>query len=180
VSWAGWNRGVPDVVPQIDIAKVIDISEGEAVKDWRLDSISPGRVVLSGPAGKIVLKPKPDADLFRSPPPAAVQSGQLELGAPPSAALAGVSSQPLAETPIAVGNSSAVTPAQTQSYPRYFPEYYGGYDQYYPSYDYYPFPFPYFVYAVPTRVGFKFGFFHHHGGFLRGGAFHGGAPGGRR
>jgi hypothetical protein len=141
--------------------------------------------VLSGPAGNIVLKPKLDPDLVRSPPPATVQSGQLDLGAPPGAALADASWQPLAETPIAVGNLSAATPVQTQSYPYYFPEYYGGYDQYYPSYDYYRFPFPYLVYAVPTRVDFRFGFFRHHGGLLRGGfvrgsAFHGGGPGGRR
>jgi hypothetical protein len=165
-------------------ASPLVLSEGEALKDWRLDSISPGRVVLSGPAGNIVLKPKLDADLVRSPPPAAVQSGQLDLGAPPGAALADASWQPLAETPIAVGNLSAATPVQTQSYPYYFPEYYGGYDQYYPSYDYYRFPFPYLVYAVPTRVDFRFGFFRHHGGLLRGGfrggAFHGGGPGGRR
>ena len=37
------------------------LSEGEALKGWRLDSISPERVVLSGPSGNIVLKPKPDA-----------------------------------------------------------------------------------------------------------------------
>jgi hypothetical protein len=102
--------------------------------------------------------------------------------------------------PIAVGNLSAAIPVQTHSYPYYFPEYYGGYGQYYPSYDYYP----YLVYAVPTRVGFGFGFFHHHvprrfdrvkqerehrgvflrSGFLRrgldGGVLHGDGSGGRR
>jgi hypothetical protein len=67
-------------------ASPLVLSEGEALKDWRLDSISPGRVVLSGPAGNIVLKTMPDADLVRSPPPAAIHSGQLELGVPPSAA----------------------------------------------------------------------------------------------
>jgi hypothetical protein len=158
-------------------ASPLVLSEGEALKDWRLDSISPERVVLSGPAGNITLKPKLDANLVRSPPRAAVQSSQLELGLPTGAALAGASQQPTAVTPMDVGNLSVATPGQTQSYPYYFPEYYGGYNQYYPSYGYYP--FPYLVYAVPTRVGFRFGFFHHHGDFLRGGfvhdrAFHGG------
>jgi hypothetical protein len=47
------------------------LSEGEALKGWRLESISPEGVVLSGPAGNIVLKPQPDANLvtFRQPPP---------------------------------------------------------------------------------------------------------------
>jgi hypothetical protein len=146
------------------------LSEGEALKDWRLDSISPERVVLSGPAGNIALKPKLDANLVRSPPPVAVQSSQPELGEPPGAALAAASQQPTAVTAMNVGSLSVAIPVQTQSYP---PVYYGGYNQYYPSYGYYP--FPYLVYAVPTRVGFGFGFFHHHGGFLRGGFVHEGA-----
>jgi hypothetical protein len=164
-------------------ASPLVLSEGEALKDWRLDSISPERVELSGPAGNITLKPELDANLVRSPPPAAVQSSKLELGVPTGAALAGASQQPTPVTSMDVGNLSVATPVQTQSYPYYFPEYYGGYDQYYPSYGYYP--FPYLVYAVPTRVGFRFGSFHHHGGFLRGGfvhdgAFHGGGDRARK
>jgi type II secretory pathway component PulC len=50
------------------------LSEGERLKGWRLESISPKVVMLSGPAGKIVLKPQPDANLVRPPPPVAVQS----------------------------------------------------------------------------------------------------------
>ena len=34
------------------------LSEGETLKGWRLESISPKVVMLSGPAGNIVLKPK--------------------------------------------------------------------------------------------------------------------------
>ena len=154
-------------------ARPLVLSEGEALKDWRLDSISPERVVLSGPAGNIALKPKLDANLVRSPPRVAVQSSQLELGVPTGAALAGASQQPTPVTPMDVGNLSVATPVQTQGYPYYFPEYYGGYNQYYPPYGYYP--FPYLVYAIPARVGFRFGFFHHHGGFLRGGFVHDGA-----
>jgi hypothetical protein len=43
------------------------LSEGETLKDWRLDRISPGKVLLSGPAGTIKLEPKPDANLVRPP-----------------------------------------------------------------------------------------------------------------
>ena len=47
------------------------LSEGEALKDWRLDNISPQKVSLSGPAGTITLEPKADPNLVRPPPPAA-------------------------------------------------------------------------------------------------------------
>ena len=102
------------------------LSEGEALKGWRLESISPEGVVLSGPAGNTVLEPQRDANLVRPPPPVAVQSGQ------PGAAMAGAPGQPMAVTPIAVGNLSAATPIQTQAYPYYSPEYYSGYGTYYP------------------------------------------------
>ena len=103
------------------------LSEGKALKGWRLESISPEGVVLSGPAGNIVLEPQPDANLVRPTPPVAVQSGQL------GPATAGAPGQPMAVTPIAVGNLSAATPIQAQGYPHYSPEYYPGYDPYYPS-----------------------------------------------
>ena len=47
------------------------LSEGEALKDWRLDNISRQKVSLSGPAGTITLEPKADPNLVRPPPPAA-------------------------------------------------------------------------------------------------------------
>jgi hypothetical protein len=62
------------------------LSEGETLKGWRLESISPKVVMLSGPAGNIVLKPQPDANLVRPPPPVAVQSGQPD---PPMAGSGG-------------------------------------------------------------------------------------------
>jgi hypothetical protein len=154
------------------------LSKGEALKDWRLDSISPEKVVLSSPAGNIALGLKPDANLVRHPPAVAVQPGEFEPSVPTGAPLAGPAGQPMAMTPIPVGYLSAAVPVQAQGYPYYFPEYYAGYEQDYPSYNYYPYPYPYFAYAVPTKVGFRFVFFHrhdiHHGAF-HGGAFHGGA-----
>ena len=102
------------------------LSEGEALKGWRLESISRERVVLSGPAGSIVLEPQPDANLVRPPPPVAVQSAQ------PRTAMADAPGQPMAVMPIAVVNLSAATPVQTQGYPYYSPEYYPGYDPYDP------------------------------------------------
>ena len=105
------------------------LSEGETLKGWRLESISPKAVMLSGPAGDIVLEPQPDANLVRLPPPVTVQSGQ------PDPPMAGAAGQPMAVTPITVVNLSAATPTpvQTQRYPYYSPEYYSGYDPYYAS-----------------------------------------------
>jgi hypothetical protein len=108
------------------------LSEGEALKGWRLDRISPKGVVLSGPAGNILLEPQPDANLVRLPPPVAVQSGQpgpamVEAPGQPMVV------QPMAVTPITVVNLPAATPVQTQGYPYYYPEYSSGYDSYYPS-----------------------------------------------
>src|SRR5215475_6710850 len=103
------------------------LSEGETLNGWRLESISPKVVMLSGPAGNIVLKPQPDANLVRPPPPVAVQSGQ------PDPPMAGAAGQPMAVTPITVVNLPGGTPVQTQGSPYYSPEYYSGYDPYYPS-----------------------------------------------
>lgn len=103
------------------------LSEGEALKGWRLDRISPKGVVLSGPAGNILLEPQPDAELVRPPLPVPVQSAQ------PGPAMVGAPGQPMAVTPVAVGYLPAPAPVPTQGYPYHFPEYYSGYDAYYPS-----------------------------------------------
>jgi hypothetical protein len=152
------------------------LSEGETLKDWRLDRILPGEVLLSSQAGTIKLEPKLDANLVRPTPPVAVRSDKLE----PSAELAGAPGEPTATTPIPAGNFSAAMPVQTQFYTYYFPENYAGYGQNYPSYDYYPYLYPSFAYVAPIGSAFRFDFFHrhdiHHDGF-RGAAmpFHGDA-----
>jgi hypothetical protein len=147
------------------------LSEGETLKDWRLDRISPGKVFLSGPGGAVKLEPKPEANLVRSPTPVAVRPGELEPSVPPGAELAGAPRQPTAMTLIPVGNLSAATPVQPPGYPYYFPENYAGCEQDYPSYNYYP--YSYFAYAVPIRFGF---FRRHdiHQGAVHSAAFHGG------
>jgi hypothetical protein len=100
------------------------LSEGGALKGWRLESISPEGVVLSGPAGNMVLEPQPDAKLVRPPPPVAVQSGQS------GAAMAVAPGQPMAVTPMAVVNLPAAAPVQAQGYTYYYPEYSPGNDPY--------------------------------------------------
>ena len=62
-------------------AKPLALSEGEALKGWRLDSILPQKVSLSGPGGIRTLEPKADSKLVRQPPlPAA--PAQPQAGAP--------------------------------------------------------------------------------------------------
>lgn len=159
-------------------ANPLVLSEGEALKDWRIESISPERVVLGGQAGNIVLEPKSDPALVRSPPPAAVETGQFAPGIPPGAVMAVAPVQP----PVVVVNLSVPAPAQTQGYPYYPSGYDTGYDQYYPSFDSYPYSYPFFAFAVPRKIGFGFGFFNHHG-FKNGfhsGVFHGGGLGRHR
>jgi general secretion pathway protein N len=49
-------------------AKALVRGEGETVNDWRLDTITPHQVVLSGPAGTRTLQPKIDASVVRRAP----------------------------------------------------------------------------------------------------------------
>jgi len=156
----------------------LELSEGETLRDWRLDRISPRNVLLSGPAGTVKLGLKPDANLVRPPPPVAVRPSELESSVPPGTEVPGAPGQPTAMTPSPVGNLSAAIPVQAQGYPYYFPENYAGYEQDFPYANYYPYQYPFFTYAVP--IGFGFRKFvtvkkvEHHGAF-RAGAFHGGA-----
>jgi hypothetical protein len=76
-------------------AKPVVRSEGESLKEWRLDSISPGEVSLSGPAGSRTLALKIDPNLVR-PAPAAL---------PGAAAATGRAGQPAAAQPAAVAQS---------------------------------------------------------------------------
>jgi hypothetical protein len=67
-------------------AKPMVRSEGETMKDWRLDTITLQEVVLSGPGGTRTLQPKTDASLVRrapAPPPAAARPGPNPPAAQP-------------------------------------------------------------------------------------------------
>jgi len=161
----------------------LELSEGETLRGWRLQRISPEKVLLSGPAGNIKLGLKPDANLVRPPPPVAVRPSELGPSVPPGAEVAGAPGQPTVMTPIPVGNLSAAVPVQAQGYPYYVPENYAGYEQDFPSSNYYPYQFPFFAYAVPIRFAFRnvatVKKVERHGAF-RGGVFHGGAFHGSR
>ena len=51
-------------------AKPLRLSEGEAVSGWRIESITPREVSLSGPGGTKTLEPKVDPSLSQGPAPA--------------------------------------------------------------------------------------------------------------
>lgn len=50
-------------------AKPLRLSEGEDVSGWRIDSITPHEVSLSGPGGTKTLEPKLDPNLVQAPAP---------------------------------------------------------------------------------------------------------------
>ena len=55
------------------------LSEGETLKDWRLDSISPQKVSLSGPAGTMTLALNADTDLVGPSLPAGPATASPQL-----------------------------------------------------------------------------------------------------
>jgi hypothetical protein len=172
-------------------AKSVALSEGEALEDWQVDSISPQQVSLSGPAGTMTLKPKPDANLVRPAAP----TGEPQPDVPPRylhrnfqwfPAPAGVPVQPTAATLIAAVPAPVPVQAQGYSYTDCDNPYYAQYcHEYYAPYSYYDYSLPSYAYGVPLAVGFGFKFFHQHnfhqGRFHRGFhgvGFHGRFPGG--
>lgn len=63
-------------------AKPVVRREGETVNEWRLESIAPWQVVLSGPAGSQTLLPKGDTGLVRPAPIAAAAAQPTPLPPP--------------------------------------------------------------------------------------------------
>jgi hypothetical protein len=64
-------------------AKPLILSEGEAVSGWRINSIAPLEVSLSGPTGNKTLRPQPDPKLAQSPGTVAAAAGVQPPAAPP-------------------------------------------------------------------------------------------------
>jgi len=152
-------------------AKSVALLEGEALNDWRVDSISAQQVSLSGPSGTMTLKPKSDATLVRPAAPSASPASQPQPGAPPRflnrpfqwfPAPAGLP-RPTPATLIA----AIPAPAPVQDYYDYAP------------YSHDDYSLPYYAYSVPVELWSRF-FHNHHfhpGGFhraFRGGGVHGG------
>jgi general secretion pathway protein N len=66
--------------------KPLRVAEGDAVSGWRIESITPREVSLSGPGGTKTMQPKMDPNLVPPPgqPPTAGPGGRLPI--PPAAA----------------------------------------------------------------------------------------------
>ncbi len=83
-------------------AKPMVRSEGEMINDWRLESIAPGEVVLSGPGGTTTLQPKIDASLARrvvAPPRPTPSPPPVAASGPPIAAPPKPRSTPAVQSP---------------------------------------------------------------------------------
>jgi hypothetical protein len=55
-------------------AKPLILAEGESVSGWRIETIGPIEVALSGPDGSKTLRPRPDPNLAQPPAAAGAQS----------------------------------------------------------------------------------------------------------
>jgi general secretion pathway protein N len=63
--------------------KPLKVAEGDAVSGWRVESITPREVSLSGPSGTKILQPKIDPNL--APPPAPIGQAGGRVPTPPAA-----------------------------------------------------------------------------------------------
>jgi general secretion pathway protein N len=95
-------------------AKPLVRSEGETLDEWRLDSISPREVTLTGPTGSTTLQPKTDPNIARPAPPQAqpqpqaqAQAGRPAVNLPRPPVVAG---RPGAPAPVAVPPRAAQNP----------------------------------------------------------------------
>jgi hypothetical protein len=70
--------------------KPLRLTEGEALSGWRIESITPHEVSLSGPGGTKTLQPKLDPNLVQQPPPqpAPVNPAARQPAQPPAANVA--------------------------------------------------------------------------------------------
>ena len=90
-------------------AKPIMVTEGDSVAGWRIDSITPLAVSLTGPGGVKTLQPKIDPNLAPPPPPPPPQP--TTTPAPPSARVRGQAAPPvLPEKPGAPANLPSPPP----------------------------------------------------------------------
>jgi hypothetical protein len=67
-------------------AKPLRLTEGEAVSGWRIESITPREVALSGPGGAKTLEPKLDPNLAQPPGPTPAANAGVRPPAPTPAA----------------------------------------------------------------------------------------------
>jgi general secretion pathway protein N len=105
--------------------KPLKVAEGEAVSGWRIESITPREVSLSGPSGTKTLQPKMDPNL--APPPGQPATGSAggrppnpaagAGGRPPTPPAAGAGPRPPVPTVAGVGPPNRAVPISTPGEP---------------------------------------------------------------
>jgi hypothetical protein len=93
--------------------KPLVLTEGEALQNWRLDSISPEKVSVIGPGGTRMLEPKPDTGVVRPSPPAP-KLVEAQPGVSPAAVTRTVPGQPNAVASQGRGAQPVATPPRIQ------------------------------------------------------------------
>jgi hypothetical protein len=88
-------------------AKPLVRSEGETLDEWRLDSIGPRKVTLSGPTGSTTLEPKIDPNITRPAPPQPQPQAQPQAQAQAQAGRPAVN---LPRPPVVAGRPGAPAP----------------------------------------------------------------------
>ena len=98
-------------------AKPLRLTEGEALSGWRIESITPNEVSLSGPGGTKTLQPKLDPNLVQQPPPQppAANPGARQPAQPPAANTA--AHQPAQPTPGIILPPRPATPPRVPARP---------------------------------------------------------------
>jgi hypothetical protein len=94
--------------------KPLRVAEGEAVSGWRIESITPREVSLSGPSGTKTLQPKMDPNLV--PPPGQPPTGNV-AGRLPTPPPAGAVPRPPTPTVAGVGPPNRAVPIGTPGEP---------------------------------------------------------------
>lgn len=67
-------------------ARPLVLAEGETVSGWRIETIGPTEISLSGPGGNRTLRPKPDPTLLAQSPSTMPAAAGAQLAVPPGAA----------------------------------------------------------------------------------------------
>ena len=100
-------------------AKPLRLTEGEAVSGWRIESITPREVSLSGPGGTKTLEPKLDPSLAQAPGPTPTANPAARLPAPPTAAQpgAGINLPPRPAVPPRLPAPPPIRPARGRVQP---------------------------------------------------------------
>ena len=91
-------------------AKPLVRSEGETLDEWRLDSITPREVTLSGPTGSTTLEPKTDPNIARPAPPQLQPQQPQPQPQPQAQAQAGRPAVNLPRPPVVAGRPGRPAP----------------------------------------------------------------------